>query len=132
MRIRKKGVAIVESKKGIIVVAGRSKIFALPGGGADKGESRKKAATRELREETGLWSIKTEYLFNYKGHPWNDYKGRKVINDAKVFLIKANGRLRPRHEIKHVAHWKPGSNVRISRSTEGLIMKYLDMKMKIK
>jgi len=127
-RIRKKGVAIVESEKGILVVAGRRKVFALLGGGADRGESRKKAAMRELREETGLWTKKTKYLFSYKGYQWHDNKGRRVVNHAKVFLIKASGRLRPRHEIKSVAHWKPGSKVNISKRTERLIRKYLKMK----
>jgi 8-oxo-dGTP diphosphatase len=128
MRIRKKGVAIVESEKGVLVVAGRRKIFSLPGGGADRGESRRRAATRELREETGLKTEKTKYLFSYKGKQWHDHKGRRVINHAKVFLVKAYGTLRPRHEIKYVAHWKPGSKVRISKRTEVLIRKYLSMK----
>ena len=119
---------MVESSEGILVVAGKRKIFALPGGGADKGESRKKAAMRELREETGLRTRKTKYLFSYKGSQWHDFKGRRVVNDAKVFLINAYGRLRPRHEIKHVAYWKPGSKVKISKRTEGLIMKYLRIK----
>ncbi len=43
---RRKGVAIVDTNKGILVVAGRSKKFILPGGGAKKWESRKKATIR--------------------------------------------------------------------------------------
>ena len=41
---RRKGAAIVDTKEGILVVAGRSKRYILPGGGANNGESRKKAA----------------------------------------------------------------------------------------
>ena len=48
VKIRRKGVAIVHTNKGILVVSGRRKIFMLPGGGADRGESRRKATIREL------------------------------------------------------------------------------------
>ena len=65
--IRRKGIAIVHTKKGILVVAGRSKKYILPGGGAKKGESRQKAAIRELYEETGLKAKSSKYLFKYVG-----------------------------------------------------------------
>ena len=62
-RIRKKGIAIVETRKGILVVSGNNKkIFGLPGGGADKGESRRRAASRELREETGLKTKSSKFF----------------------------------------------------------------------
>jgi len=126
-RIRRKGVALVDTPKGILVVAGRKKVFALPGGGADKGESRKHAAMRELREETGLKTKKRTYLFSYHGGKWHTRKG-SVKNHAKVFLINAYGHARPRHEIKHIAYWKPGNKLRISRRTKGIINKYLEIK----
>jgi len=129
VRIRRKGVALVDTSKGILVVAGRRKIFALPGGGADKGESRKHAAMRELREETGLFTKKRTYLFSYYGGKWHTRKG-SVKNHAKVFLIRAYGHARPRHEIKHIAYWKPGCKLRISSGTEKLIKKYLETKRK--
>ena len=120
---RRKGVAIVDTRKGILVVAGRSKIFALPGGGANKGESRKKASMRELREETGLRSKNAKYLFSYRGRKWHTRRGA-VRNYAKVFLVKAHGHARPRHEIKHIAYWNPGSKIKISTSTLSLIKEY--------
>ena len=129
-RIRKKGVAIVDSEKGILVVAGRRKIYSLPGGGADKGESRKMAAKRELREETGLKTKSIKFLFEYEGRKWHDYKGKSVKNHAKVFLVKAYGRLRPRHEIKHVAWWKPRNKIKISKSTLKLLEKYKNLDKK--
>ena len=127
MRHRRKGVALVESRKGILVVAGRRKIFTLPGGGADKGESRRHAAMRELREETGLKTKKRTYLFNYHGGKWHTKKG-SVKNHAKVFLINAYGHARPRHEIKYIAYWKPNSRIRISRRTQWIIDKYFEWK----
>lgn len=50
--IRRCGTAIVETPEGILVVAGRSGLYVLPGGAARKGESRTSTAIRELREET--------------------------------------------------------------------------------
>jgi 8-oxo-dGTP diphosphatase len=123
---RRKGAAIVDTPKGILVVAGRSKKFMLPGGGAEKWESRKKAAIRELHEETGLKTKKIKYLFRYVGGRWHDHKGRAIRNYAKVFLIQPEGNPRPRHEIKYIAFWKPGSNIKISNGTKKIIDKYLD------
>ncbi|MDD4083275.1 MAG: NUDIX domain-containing protein [Sphaerochaetaceae bacterium] len=128
IRIRKKGVALVETRKGILVVAGRRKIYSLPGGGADKGESRRKASIRELREETNLKTKSSKYLFSYKGSKWHDHKGRSVRNDAKVFLINAYGNARPKHEIKHVTYWNPKSKIHVSRGSLLLIRKYLESK----
>ena len=130
-RIRRKGVAIVESKKGILVVAGRRKIFALPGGGANKEESRKRATIRELKEETGLKTKSARYLSSYKGRKWRDHKGRNVRNHAEVFLIRHQGHARPKHEIKYLAYWKPGSKLKISSRTKWIINKYLEMKKSI-
>jgi len=130
VRIRRKGVALVDTLRGILVVAGRRKVFALPGGGADRGESRKHAAMRELKEETGLLTKKRTYLFSYHGGKWHTRKG-SVKNYAKVFLIKAYGHARPRHKIKYLAYWKPGRKLRISSRTKWIIDKYLEMKKSI-
>lgn len=119
--------AIVESIKGILVVAGRRKIFSLPGGGAHKGESRKKAAIRELREETGVKTKSVKYLFGYEGRKWKDHKGRNVRDHTKVFKIRTYGRLRPRKEIKYVAWYtpkNPKSRIKVSSGTKKLIKKY--------
>jgi 8-oxo-dGTP diphosphatase len=125
---RRKGVAIVDTSKGILVVSGRKKIFALPGGGANKGESREKATIRELCEETGLKTQKAKYFFSYKGHKWKTHKGRTIINYVKVFLIKTKGIAKPKHEIKHIAYYNSTSKIKISDRTEKIIKSYLEMK----
>jgi len=123
---RRKGVAIVDTSKGILIVAGRSKRFILPGGGAQKRESREKAAIRELYEETGLKTKNIQYLFDYVGKKWHTYSGRSVRNHAKVFLVKTYGIARPRHEIKYIGFWKPRSNLHLTGGTKSIIKKYLN------
>ena len=63
---RRRGTAIVEFPEGILVVSQGSEYFMLPGGGANKGESRRKAAIRELKEETGLKSLEQNICFHMK------------------------------------------------------------------
>lgn len=127
---RRKGVAIVETNKGILLVAGRSKIFMLPGGGANRGESREKAAIRELYEETGLKTKSIKYLSNYVGPKWRTHSGRLVRNHCKIFFVKAEGKATPRHEIKYVAFWKPGCKIKILERTRRIMEKYLENKEK--
>ena len=123
---RRKGVAIVDTPHGIVVVAGKSRKYSLPGGGANRHESRKAAAVRELREETGLKAVDTRYLFSYVGRKWHTRRGA-VRNHAKVFLVKTEGTPRPRHEIRYVAYWTPDNNVNISKGTLMIISRYLAM-----
>ena len=122
---RRKGIAIVDTSKGILLVAGRSKNFALPGGGAEKWESRRKAAIRELYEETGLKVKKTSYLFRYVGDKWHNPKGKLIRNHAKVFLMDSEGNARPRHEIKYIAFWRRGSKLSLTSGTKEIIERYL-------
>ena len=130
VRRRRRGTAIVETEKGILVAAGRSKVFLLPGGGANRGESRTKAAMRELREETDLRSYRTKYLFRHRGRVHKSHGQGYFQDHHTVCLIKAKGIPRLRHEIKHVAYYKPGSKVHISRVTREIIDKYYDYKKK--
>jgi len=123
---RRKGAAIVDTKEGILVVAGRSKRYILPGGRANKGESRKKAAIRELYEETGLKTKDISYLFSYVGSKWKKFKGHLVRNHTKVFLIESIGIPKPLNEIKFIAFWKFGSKINISSGTKKVIEKYLN------
>jgi len=127
-KIRRKGVALVESSKGVLVVAGRSKKFTLPGGGANAGESRQSAAIRELYEETGLKSLTAKYLLSYTGSTWKKHNGTLVKNHAKVFVIKAQGVPHPRHEIRYIAWVPPKSAIRLSERTKSILKNYWKIK----
>ena len=128
MITRRRGTAIVENSKGILVASGRKKVFLLPGGGAKKGESRRRAAIRELREETGLKAHYWKYLFTYHEPRYTlEGKKRKIRNLHKIFLIKALGYPKPNyHDVWHISYWKPSSNIKLSRQTEKIIKEYLD------
>jgi 8-oxo-dGTP diphosphatase len=124
MKKRRRGTAIVETSKGILVTSGRKKIFLLPGGGAEHNESRRKAAIRELREETGLKAYSSHFLFKFEGAKHKNYKGGHFKDYHKVFLIKASGVAKPRHEIKHIEWYKPSSEIHLSRITKTIIEQY--------
>jgi 8-oxo-dGTP diphosphatase len=129
VRKRRRGAAIVDTPKGILVVSGRKRLFLLPGGGANKGESREKATIRELYEETDLHSTSSQYLFKYVGAVHKDYRGGHFQDHGKVFLIKTEGVPRPRHEVKYVDYYKEGSEIRISGTTKKIIEKYYEIKL---
>jgi len=128
MIVRRRGTAIVETTKGILVTASRNKLFLLPGGGAEKWESRRKATIRELKEETGLKAYSWKYLFTWHEPKYNsDGKRRKIRNLHKVFLIKAEGNPKPNyHDVSYVGYWKPESDIKISRTTKAIIDKYIE------
>jgi len=125
---RRRGTALVETEQGILVTAGRGGVFLLPGGGANRGESRTKAAMRELREETGLKPYYVKYLFRHIGKVHKSHGHGYFQDHHTVCLIKAHGTPRPQHEIKHVAFYKPGAGVRISGVTREIIEKYYSYK----
>lgn len=122
---RRKGVAIVETNKGILLVATKRKKFMLPGGGAEKWETRKKAAIRELYEETGLKTKRIKYLFRYVGNNYYGSNGRLTRNYGKVFLVEAIGQPRPGSEIKYIDFFKAGKKINLHDRTIKVIEKYL-------
>ncbi len=129
VRRRRRGAAIVDTPEGILLVSGRRKLFILPGGGANRGESRRKAAMRELHEETGLIPISSHYLFKYIGTVHKAHEGGHFQDHNKVFLVKTTGDARPKHEVKHIAYYKEGSSIRISGTTKRIIERYYQLKM---
>ena len=122
--IRRKGIAIIDTNKGILVGA-ITDTFILPGGGAKHWESRKKATIRELYEETGLKAKKIKYLFSNIGIKWRNHKGKLVKNFSKIFLVEAEGKPRPRSEIKKIAFYTPESKIKIGEGSKKIIDIYL-------
>ena len=94
---RRRGTAIVETDRGILLTAGRhGKPFILPGGGAKRGESRFMAALRELTEETGLLPYAAEIIFTHKGKIRPTMSGKHKFQDHHtVCLVKASGIPKP-------------------------------------
>ena len=114
---RRRGTVIVDTPEGILMVSHDNRKFYLPGGGAEKGETRKEAAIRELREETNLQTINCLFLFEYEG----------FANRHKVFLINSIGTAKPSNEIKYIDYFR-GSNLRVSDVTWEIIELYRKLK----
>ena len=110
---RRRGTAIVDTPRGILVVSHNNRTFYLPGGGAEKGESLKNAAIRELKEETNLESIGCRILFEYES----------LTNNHKVFLIETTGVAKPSSEIRYIDYFN-GSNLKVSNATWEILERY--------
>jgi 8-oxo-dGTP diphosphatase len=124
VRRRRRGTAIVETERGIVVVAERNGIFLLPGGGAEKHETRTDAAMRDLVEEIGLQPYSVKFLFHHVGRVHKSHGHGYFRDHHTVCLVKARGIARPRHEIEYVEYYKPGSRIRISGVTQEIIDRY--------
>jgi 8-oxo-dGTP diphosphatase len=110
---RHRGTVIVDTPKGILVVSYNGRTFYLPGGGAEKGESRKDAAIRELKEETSLETVACSFLFEYES----------LTNSHKVFLIESTGFAKPSSEIRFIDYFN-GSNLKVSTATWEILEQY--------
>ncbi len=129
---RRRGTAIVETEKGILLTSGGGTVFILPGGGAERDESRFVAALRELTEETRLRPYAAEIIFKHLGKVRRTFSGHGYFQDHHtVCLVRATGTPRPGGgDAKHIAYFYPGCNVRISTTTKEIIDRYYDWKMK--
>ncbi len=110
---RRRGTAIVDALRGILVVSHDNRTFYLPGGGAEKGESRKDAAIRELKEETILETVVCRFLFEYES----------LTDNHEVFLIETSGVAKPSSEIKYIDYFN-GSNLKVSNATWEILELY--------
>ncbi len=118
MSKRRRGTVILERNGKILLTAMSGDTYLLPGGGADKGETRFRAAIRELQEETGLYAHEAKILFNHESRS----------NKHTVVLAKAKGTAKPRDEVKKIAWYKPGSKLKMSGATKIIIEKYYELK----
>jgi len=118
MSKRRRGTAILETEKGILLTAMSGGTFLLPGGGANKGESRFRAAIRELEEETGLMANYAKIIFRHESHS----------HEHTVVLVKARGTPKPKHEVRYIDYFKHGKNIKISKGTKDIIKKYYGWK----
>lgn len=116
--IRRRGTVILETEKGILLTAMGRGGYLLPGGGANKGETRFVAAIRELEEETGLKAYYSKVLFNYNS----------LSHAHTVVLIKAKGTPKPMNEIKKIDYYVPGKKIKLSGATKKIIDLYYKQK----
>jgi 8-oxo-dGTP diphosphatase len=110
---RRRGTAIVDTSRGLLVVSYDNRTFYLPGGGAEKGESQKTATIRELKEETSLETVACSFLFEYES----------LTDNHKVFLIETFGVAKPSSEIKYIDYFN-GSNLKVSNATWEILELY--------
>jgi 8-oxo-dGTP diphosphatase len=110
---RRRGTAIVDTLRGILVVSHDNRTFYLPGGGAEKGESQKTAAIRELKEETSLETVACRFLFEYES----------LTDNHEVFLIETDGVAKPSSEIKYIDYFN-GSNLKVSNAAWEILELY--------
>ncbi len=124
---RRRGTAIIDTAKGILVVSLDGSNFTLPGGGAHRDESRREAAIRELMEETRMKAVSLTPLFEFLGGAHKGPRGGTFRNAHKVFLVTATGTPEPGQEVKRVAYYD-GSGPSLTPSAEKIIAKYRSAK----
>jgi ADP-ribose pyrophosphatase YjhB (NUDIX family) len=140
VKYRRRGTVIFETNNGVLLVAGRHGSFILPGGGANKGESRFVAALRELTKETSLLPYEARVIFKHLGHLKPTFSGKGQYQDHHtVCVVKATGKIKLRDDAKRLAYidpnslkvfdpFNPGKEILISNTTKAIIQKYRNWK----
>ena len=95
-----------EGETEVALVSPRKGVYALPKGHADPGESLEQAATREVREETGLVAEPVEELGEVSY--WYRLGGVRVLKTVTFFLFKYRSGAVADHDDEVVwAGWVP-------------------------
>ena len=125
LKKRRRGTAIIEYEKGVLVVTMNGRAYMTLGGEANRNESRMQAAIREIKEETGLEPYFSMALFRYSG-----LKRKAHQNLHTVYYVKATGTPRPKQEIKRIAYHTPGSSLILSTETREILTRFYAFKEK--
>ena len=80
---------IVLNPSGEVLFIFRRGFWDLPKGKVDEGESRKKAAVREVMEETGLTRIKSGPKLTRTRHAYRNSKGNRLLKISDWYLMHA-------------------------------------------
>src|SRR5690554_1999503 len=116
----RRGTVILETDKGILLTKMKGDVFLLPGGKAERGESRFRAAIRELEEETGLMANAAKIIFRHESYS----------NKHTVVLAEASGNPVPKREVNYIDYYTPGCSLKMSKGTRDIIEKYLEWKVR--
>ena len=105
------GGVVVRGQECIVIVptrraAGGAKVLALPKGHVDPGETPEQAATREVKEETGLDAELKEKLGDVRY--WYQRDGRRIFKVVTFYLFERTGGSFEEHDDEVVeAKWIP-------------------------
>ena len=90
----------------IALVSPRKGVYALPKGHPDPGETLEQAATREVREETGLVAEPLSKLGEIRY--WYRFRGQRVLKTVTFFLFRYSSGSVEDHDDEVVwAGWVP-------------------------
>jgi ADP-ribose pyrophosphatase YjhB (NUDIX family) len=112
-------VVIARAPTGVVLVFNRHrKVWELPGGLIDEGETPREAAARELAEESGCIAANLEWLGLVSVHD-------KATRHGAIFRCEVDAL--PPHieneEIGGIAFWRPGSHPRPLGETDGALLR---------
>jgi len=71
------------------------KMWVIPKGHIEKGETIKKAAIREIKEETGLTNFKLVSKLGVVTRPSKEHSGEIVDKDIHIFVFKTDSNVTP-------------------------------------